>query len=196
MTHKERFIKALKREPIEGHVPHFEMVFFLTMEAFGKVHPSHRQYTQWNQMSETERQLHIADMAQCYLDIARRYDHDAIFLQSWPLDTEMCIALIRKIRALSGDEYFLMLHGDGTYEIPTGEDMVEYAARFYEEPEAMHTLAQSRVDTMCGAIEKILAGGGDLDGVAMCSDYCFNDNPFFSPGMFREFVFPYLKQSR
>jgi predicted dehydrogenase len=36
MTHRERFIKALKREPFKGRVPHFELVFFLTMESFGK----------------------------------------------------------------------------------------------------------------------------------------------------------------
>lgn len=36
MTPREKFIKCLKREPITGHVPHFELVFFLTMEAIGK----------------------------------------------------------------------------------------------------------------------------------------------------------------
>ena len=54
-THKQRFEKALRREPIVGHVPQFELVFFLTMEAFGKVHPSHRYYSQWNQMSFAEK---------------------------------------------------------------------------------------------------------------------------------------------
>ena len=47
----DEFIKTLKCEPIGGQVPTFELVFFLTMEAFGKVHPSHRYYEQWNQMS-------------------------------------------------------------------------------------------------------------------------------------------------
>ena len=28
MTPREKFIKCLKREPITGHVPHFELVFF------------------------------------------------------------------------------------------------------------------------------------------------------------------------
>lgn len=46
MTHKERFIKTLQCEDIGGRVPHFELVFFLTMEALGKVHPSHRCYDQ------------------------------------------------------------------------------------------------------------------------------------------------------
>ena len=51
LTGKERFIKTLKREKIGGRVPTFELVFFLTMEALGKVHPSQRSYGQWNQMS-------------------------------------------------------------------------------------------------------------------------------------------------
>ena len=63
MTHRERFIKTLKCEPIGGQVPTFELVFFLTMEAFGKVHPSHRYYNQWDQMSYAEKNLHIQDSA-------------------------------------------------------------------------------------------------------------------------------------
>ena len=54
MTHRERFIRTLKCEPIGGQVPTFELVFFLTMEAFGRVHPSQRTFGQWNQMSKTE----------------------------------------------------------------------------------------------------------------------------------------------
>lgn len=59
MTERERFIKALKREPIEGHCPTFELVFFLTLEAIGKIHPSQQRFDQWNQMSKTEQKLHI-----------------------------------------------------------------------------------------------------------------------------------------
>ncbi|MDA0577401.1 MAG: hypothetical protein O3B24_04815 [Verrucomicrobia bacterium] len=42
MNPRERFIAALERRPFTGRVPHFERVLFLTREAFGKVHPSHR----------------------------------------------------------------------------------------------------------------------------------------------------------
>ena len=44
MTNREKFIRTLKCEKIGGQVPTFELVFFLTMEKFGKVHPSHRYY--------------------------------------------------------------------------------------------------------------------------------------------------------
>jgi len=47
MTPRQRFIAALECRPLTGRVPHFELVFFLTMEAFGKVRPLHRDYSQW-----------------------------------------------------------------------------------------------------------------------------------------------------
>jgi len=69
-TPRERFIAALERWPLSGRVPHFEPVFYLTMEAFGKVHPLHRDYSQWSQMEEEERQLHRHDMADLYIAAA------------------------------------------------------------------------------------------------------------------------------
>lgn len=192
MKEKERFIKALRKEEIVGRVPHFELVFFLTMEVLGKVHPTHRNYHQWNQMSEREKRLHIEDIAYCYIEIAKKYNHSAIFVQTWPLDIENAVNITKAIKEMSNDEYYVMLHGDGTFEIPSGENMMEYAAKFYEEPDEMHKIAQKRVDSMCNSIEQIMDKGGAIDGVAMCSDYCFNDNPFFNPSMFGEFVTPYL----
>ena len=83
-TPRDRFIAALERRPLTGRVPHFELVFFLTMEAFGRVHPSHRNYGQWDQMEEKERRLHRIDMAETYLLTAERYGHDAIFIHQNP----------------------------------------------------------------------------------------------------------------
>lgn len=40
MKPRERFINALERKPIKGRVPHFELVFYLTMEHLAKfTHP-------------------------------------------------------------------------------------------------------------------------------------------------------------
>ena len=70
LTPRERLIAALERHPLSGRVPHFELVFYLTMEAFGRVHPLHRDYSQWLQMEEKERQLHRHDMADLYIATA------------------------------------------------------------------------------------------------------------------------------
>ena len=98
MTNREKFIKTLKCEPVGGQVPTFELVFFLTMEKFGKVHPSHRFYEQWNQMSLSEKKLHMNEMAQLYVDTAKAYGLSAIFIHPNPGDLENTQWLLELIR--------------------------------------------------------------------------------------------------
>ena len=194
MTGKERMCKALRREPITGHAPHFELVFFLTMEAFGKVHPSHRFYSQWNQMSKKEQMLHLQDMADCYILMAERYHHDAIFVHPNPGTPDMIKALLEIIRERTGDRYFIMMHGDTTLSIPDGESMMDFAVQMYEEPEKLHEQSKRFMDSAFKTAH-MLAGTGLLDGFALCSDYAFNVNPFFNPEQFDEFIVPYLKET-
>ncbi|MGI6367452.1 MAG: uroporphyrinogen decarboxylase family protein [Anaerolineae bacterium] len=193
LTPRERFITALERRPISGRVPHFELVFFLTMEAFGVVHPSQRLYAQWDQMSETERALHRAEMAQIYIDTAQRYEHDAIFIHPNPSTLDETFRLIDGIRERSGDRYFMMMHGDATYSIPTGESMEEWCAWLYDDPQRALDEAQRRVDRMLEK-SRLLKEHGGLDGFALCADYCLNTGPFLSPAMFHRVVAPYLRQ--
>lgn len=193
MTEKERFIKALKREPITGLVPHFELVFYLTMEALGKVHPTHRVFHQWDQMSREEKRAQILDIAQVYVDTAKKYGHSAIFVQSDASDYDMIAPVLEVIRELSGDEYFVMLHGDPTYGIPDGDSMMDFTVQLYEEPDKIHETSKRKLEAYTQWAEKF-EGSGLLDGFALCSDYCFNTNPFFSTDMFDEFIVPYLKE--
>ena len=192
MTPRERFIAALERKPPTGRVPHFELVFFPTMEAFGKVHPSHRSYHQWHQMKERERQLHREDLADLHIATAERYEHSAIFLHPNPNNLEETLRLIDVVRDRSGARYFLMIHGDATYGVPSGSSMEGFSFRLADEPEQVKAEAQTRVDEAVERAETLAEHGG-LDGFAMCSDYCFNNGPFLSPGQFAEFVTPYLK---
>ena len=194
MTEKQRFIKALKREPIEGHVPTFELVFYLTLEAVGKVHPEHRRYSQWTQMSENEKKLQISDMADSYLLVAEKYHHSAIFIHPNPGDFSNTVRLLETIREKSGDEYFLMMHGDPTYSMPDGSNMEEFTRRLYEDGEALKNNAELQLMYYENLAQKMQKHPGLLDGFALCSDYCFNVNPFFTPEMFGEFIVPYLER--
>lgn len=191
MTPRERFIAALQRKPIQGRVPHFELVFYLTMEAFGKVHPSHRHYHQWDQMSEHERQLHRSEMADIFIKTAEKYEHSAIFLHPNPGTLDETLQLIDLVREKTGNRYFIMLHGDSTFEIPNGNQMVEFACWLADVPEMVKTEAGKRVDEALQKAEKLMKHGG-VDGFALCADYCFNTGPFMSPAQFSEFVTPYL----
>lgn len=194
MTERERFTAALKREKIGGLVPHFELVFFLTMEVLGKVHPSHRSYSQWNQMTSRERNLQRTDTAHCFIDIAEKYNHSAIFVHPNPGGLEETILLLEKIREISGDKYFLMLHGDPTFSMPDGGNMLSFTEQIYEHPDKLKETAKRNVEGCRRFNEEIVRRGNGklLDGIALCSDYCFNVNPFFTPDMFSEFITPYL----
>ncbi len=193
MQPRERFISALERRPLTGRVPHFELVFFLTMEAFGKVHPSHRHYAQWFQMEEKERELHRVEMAQIYIDSAERYEHSAIFIHPNPDSVDETIRTVDLIRERTGDRYFIMRHGDATFSIPDGTHMAEFSYRIFDEPDKLKAEAKLRVDQALDRAETLAKHGG-LDGFALCADYCFNTGPFLSPDQFAEFITPYLAQ--
>lgn len=194
MTERERFIKALKREPIEGHCPTFELVFFLTLEAIGKIHVSQQSFGQWDQMSKQEQKMHFDYIADMYIETAEKYNHSAIFVHPNPGGFDNIVRILETIREKSGDKYFLMMHGDCTFEIPNGDDMMDFTVRIYEDEKGIKKEAQQRLDKCIDFAEKISKYNGLLDGFALCSDYCFNVNPFFSPDVFSEILAPYLQK--
>jgi uroporphyrinogen decarboxylase len=195
-TPRDAFIHALERRPPTGRVPHFELVFFLTMEAFGKVHPSHRFYEQWNQMEEKERELHRHDMADLYIATAERFEHNAIFLHPNPDTVEETLRLVEIIREKTGDRYFLMRHGDATYSLPDGTHMQEFAYRLADDRAGLKAEADQMVDEAIRHAEQYqkhaAARGIGLDGFALCADYCYNTGPFVRPRTFSDIITPYL----
>ena len=192
MTERERFIKALRREPIEGHCPTFELVFYLTLEAIGRIHPEQQRFSQWNQMSDCERKLHIDYMADTYIETAEKYSHSAIFIHPNPGDFDNVVRLLTSIREKSGDKYFLMMHGDPTFSIPDGKHMMDFTARMYEDEENLLSEAEFSLNLNLDFAERLAKYPGLLDGFALCSDYCFNVNPFFTPDMFELYITPFL----
>ena len=191
MTPKQSFINALEGGVPTGRTPHFELVFYLTMEAFGRVHPLHRSYAQWDQMTRAEQRLHIEDVADVLIQTARHYEHSAIFIHhAFPTESAEH-ELISTIREKGDDAYFLMLHGDATYAIPSGSEMVAFSRRMKRDPEGMKREAAENVAAALARAERLRATT-PVDGFALCSDYCFNTGPFMSPNMFDDFVTPFL----
>jgi len=88
-----------------------------------------------------------------------------------------------------------MLDRDPTFSMPDGNDMMEFTRRLYEDAEGLHEEAKRRTAECVFTAYALSTHPGLLDGLAMCADYCFNANPFFSRDMFAEFVAPYLKES-
>ena len=170
MTPRECFITALEGgQPPQ--VPHWELVFYPTMEALGKVHPEHRVYHQWEQMSETEREAHRLDIAQLYVDCARKYEHAGIMFHcalGWPQAGRESMLCWEKIREISGQDYLILNHGDPTYSLPDGEHMTAFAVRIAEDPQGLKDDAARSVDR-CLEHAAVFAEFVSLEGFALCS---------------------------
>ena len=190
MTHRERFVTALEGGQAD-YVPTFELVHFLSMELLGKVHPTHRSIAKWDQMSAKEKRLQIDDIAAVYVETARHHEHSAIFIHAVQGIPDSIERIAEGIRTMTGDEYFLMCHGDSTMSVPSGERIQEVCFSLVDDPRGIKASQEEAKERRLEYAARI-RGRGILDGFALCADYCFNTNPFLSPGQFSEFVAPFL----
>ncbi len=186
MTPRERAELALNLQ-IPDMVPTFELEFQLSDEMFGK--PFLKQQDLKGK-SAAERDRLIKENAEFMLEVYEALEYSIIPIQY--LDVDGIAQTAKHIRALTGDRFMLTAHGDGTYSIPNGEEMMDFAYFLADAPDEAKRRAQENADR---AIErnKALVDAG-VDSFILCSDYCFNSGPFLSPPMFRVFVQPYLAQ--
>ena len=70
-------------------------------------------------MRKVERQLHRNEMADIFIATAERFDHSAIFIHPNPDTEEERWRMVDLIRENTGARYFLLMHGDATFGIPT-----------------------------------------------------------------------------
>jgi uroporphyrinogen decarboxylase len=168
----------------------FELEFQLGDELLGK--DFYRGAEVWDGAGSAERTRMICHNADLYVEVAERLDY-AIIMIVGPHDMKGIAETVNRIRDRAGDRYLLVCHGDATFAIPDGNEMMEMAVAFYEHAEEMHELAKRRVQQALDR-GKFLREACGLDGFALCADYCFNSGPFLSPRMFRQFITPYLSE--
>lgn len=187
MTPKERAIAAMNlKQP--DMVPTFELEFQLTEEYFGV---NFHQKAEWQDATPRQKERFINDNAELYVRIAEFFDYSIIMdsFAYYPSIKER-MKSIAAIRKLAGEKYMLIVHGDGTYAIPEGNNMLDFTYSLADKSDEMKLLAEKMIDD-AAENAKIFVDAG-VDGFALCSDYCLNTGPFLSPKMFSEFVTPYL----
>ncbi len=189
VTPRERAINALTRgKPLPGKVPTFELEFQLAPELLGR--DFHSPFNVLTADRHTRERM-VKENAEIYISIAEKLEYCMIMVVH-AADDETLSETVNAIRQMVGDQYLLLAHGDATFAIPTGSDMEEVAAAFFERPDEMHQIAKVNVQTALERGRRLKESCG-LDAFALCSDYCFNTGPFLSPRMFRQFITPYLK---
>ena len=123
-----------------------------------------------------QREAKINQIAELYVEIAGRLEYSAIMLVHTRCDAESKLKAAKKVKELTGDTYFIMIHIDGTYAIPDRDQYLEFSYRMFDDPEEMKDIAERKVDQALEVCRK--AVDADIDGVAECCDYCFNNGPF------------------
>ena len=186
MTHKQRMITALTGG-IPDYVPTMELEFQLAPELMGK---DFLRQKELEGLSQTEIQYKLDENADYHVKVYERLEYDAICLHY--LEPEFLMYTARRIKQITNDEYLILVHGDGTFAIPNGHGMAEFAYRIEDDPEGIEREARAMCDGAIAQNRRMLEGG--VDGFILCADYCFNKGPFLSPPMFRRFVTPYLTE--
>lgn len=184
MTHKERASIALSGGTPD-YVPTFELEYQLADVVFGK---DFLKESDLKNCTEKEREKLIKENAEYMLKVYGELGYSIIPVHYL---AERGIAETAKyIRSLTGNEYMLTTHGDNTFGIPDGDTMYDFVYALSDEPEEMHKKARGMADHAIARNRRLVEAG--FDCFILCSDYCFNNGPFLSPAMFREFVQPYL----
>jgi uroporphyrinogen decarboxylase len=184
MTHKERASIALNCG-VPDYVPTFELEYQLADEVFGKRFLNHEDLAN---RSPKEKERAIKENAEYMVHVYGTLGYSIIPIHY--LTDDEIIETAKHIHALTGDEYMITTHGDNTYSIPDGDTMLDFAYSLYDDPKAAHEKAEKMAASAIERNKRMMDAG--FDSFILCSDYCFNNGPFLSPELFREFVQPYL----
>lgn len=190
MTLRERMVAALDRE-IPDSVPTFELEFQLEEEMFGTTFDYGKISAEsFSKYTSIEKDIVISQYHEHWADLyINKLEYSSV---PAPLliDFNNSLDSIRKFRKFIGSSAMIHAPGDGTYSVPDGNSMYDFAYKMADEPE---TLVSEALRNAQGAIErnKMLIDAG-VDCLILCSDYCYNNGPFLSPEHFSIYIQPYL----
>ncbi len=184
MMPRERMVAALERR-IPDRIPTLELEFQLSEELMGKPFLTENDL---KNASPKEAERLIAENAEYMVAVYDKLEHDAFGIHY--LNEEHVKETVRRIRQLAGDRFMLFVHGDGTFALPDGNEMYEFAYRLADDPEGLQEDAERMCREAIARNRRMMDAG--MDCFILCADYCFNQGPFMSPANFRQYVTPYL----
>jgi len=214
-TPAKRAIAALELKKPD-QIPTFELEFQLSEEFFGytlddeMLHPENR-----SKLSLKEAESHAIALADKYARVygslsavnmdpsvcSGNEEKDArpgldysiipVYCPDWgdPL-SPVTKAFRKRLREHFGSTRLFACHGDGTFAIPDGNQMYDFAYRTVDDPDGLAEVARLMAEKAIQANHLQKENG--IDVVLLCSDYCYNSGPFLSPSMFDRFITPYL----
>lgn len=199
MTPKQRAIAALTLQ-VPDEVPTFELEFQLEEEMFGRKFITEDLYAEnLKKLSFKEKEEKIFGLAQFYAEVYTSLEYSILpaygpgYMEDfWKsgIPTEEMKLFHKYLKELVGDSMMLGFHGDGTFSIPDGDRMYEFAYELADDPDRVKVRAEAMAQAAIQRNKRLQESG--IDCLFLCSDYCYNSGPFLSPAMFEEFIQPYL----
>jgi uroporphyrinogen decarboxylase len=185
---RERFVEAIGFRETDGP-PHFEHMFELTVEAFGRAFPGEKAIAA---ATTDERERLLNECIDIYALIVERFNWDALAV--WrPWGGPQQLECLRLAKAALGDRIMVGgFVGESIHAIETTRDFMQFATDLYERPEAVHAQAQTMCDSAIARGRAMRDAGADF--VSVVSDVAFNQGPFIAPAMFHEFCAPYMQR--
>jgi uroporphyrinogen decarboxylase len=189
MKPKERAVAALTLQ-VPDQVPTFELEFQLEEEMFGKT-LDYSIYTRENlsKLSQGEKDIRFHQVAEHLIDMYQKLEY-SIIPGPWIGGFEDTLQVIRIMRKMVGDNYMIHFHGDGTFAVPDGNEMYDFAYALADDPDSVLARADKMANDAIERNKRLFDAG--IDCFILCSDYCYNSGPFVSPKMFGQLIQPYL----
>ncbi len=182
-------LRTVLRGGVPAKVPHFELVFQLEQEAFGLRWPGWEEIVKASPAERDRLRERYFSIWEAILD---RFGWSAVQIPE-TLGGFYAGELVREAKDRFGDRALVFdFNGDGTFWMPSGHDMLDFYALFFDSPEEAHALARRKAADSIALARRQAASGADF--IVINSDYGFNAGPFLSPEMFAEFVTPYLAE--
>jgi uroporphyrinogen decarboxylase len=175
MTHKERAAIALNGG-IPDYVPTFELEYQLAEEVFGK---RFLYSSDLKNLSLKEREKAVKENAEYMLHVYGELGYSIIPVHYLP-EPELK-ETVRHIRALTGEQYMLTTHGDNTFSIGDGEEMMKLSCRLFEDPDGARAEAAARAASAIERNKRLVDAG--FDSFILCSDYYFKSIPAIHGGV-------------
>jgi uroporphyrinogen decarboxylase len=196
MTPKQRAAAALTMQ-IPDQVPTFELEFQLEREMFGKeLIPDNLRPENIHRLSAKERDVRLNELAEDIAFIYGELDYAIIpgpygigYINGADIASELRL-LFKKVLELTQNRRMLGYHADGTFSVPDGNYMYDFAYQMADDPAGLHERARKYADDAILRNRALAAAGVEVG--LLCSDYCYNTGPFLSPEKFGEFIQPYL----
>ncbi|OPZ26682.1 MAG: methylcobalamin:coenzyme M methyltransferase [Lentisphaerae bacterium ADurb.BinA184] len=183
---RQRFVQAITfREP--DRPPHFEEIFELTEEAFGRRFPPGEAIAA---ASGAGRERLLNECVTLYGQIVERFRWDALTI--WhPWGGQDMLDCLRLAKRELGRKIMVGAYiGGSIHAIDTVRDFMQFSVDLHENPGLLHEQARRMSDEALALGRAIREAGGDF--VNLVSDVAYNQGPFISPAMFREFIIPYM----